>query len=594
LLAFAIAACGSRDDSDGAPSAKVVSDTAAAQVTALVMTVDNRTGQPDLDRLDVVLEYALRRSRRFDPLAGQALQTMAAELAQRPVPLEQLARTLSSRSGRKVLDVHGSVAARTTGLGVSLAATDGATGAVVFTRTLDVVAPADVVPALAELASGLREALGDSVPADAVRETGLSTSLQADHEFAVGLAAHRSGDDAAAVAHYQTAVSHDAEFAVAHADLALSYWNLGRYSDASGEYKRAHELVDRMSERDRLRFLADYYETADGRLDRAIGAYRDLLELWPEDATARLNLAAAYDERREVKKALDIEQGIVRKHPRDLFARSNMITYLLEAGAFERARVEGQQIISEFEHPFPQTYEYIAIAASLLGKTDEANDAYSKLPTIDARLGVVYVADQALADGRLPEAKGMLEHAIADDRAHDREDAIEAKQVLLAEIALRDGNARAARTLAASIVREPHHRYLAARVLISTGDTEGALATAGKLAEDISPLTRVYSQLVRGEIALASGHPDEALARAKEARQIVDLVEARELAARALLATHQERDARAELETCYARRGELAIEFETMPGLRRVRELEQLRAHLTPVAGARPPTAPAK
>jgi tetratricopeptide (TPR) repeat protein len=594
VLGFTIVACRGRDEPRGEPSAEAMPVAGAGQVTALVMTIDNRSGSPQLDRLDVVLEYALRRSRRVDPIAGEALQTMAAELGQKPVPLEQLARTLSSQSGRKVLDVRGSVVVKDSGLELGIVATEGATGVAVFKRSLDVVAPADVVPALAELASALRGVLGDPVAPDAVHETGLSMSLQADREFALGLAAHRSGDDAVAVEHYLVAVAQDGDFAVARADLALSYWNLGRYSDAGGEYKHAHDLVGRMSERDRLRFLADYYETADGELDHAIDAYRDLLERWPEDTTARLNLATAYDERREVRKALDIELGAVRKHPHDLFARSNLITYLLEAGAFERARVEGLHVIEEFPTPFPQTHELVAIATFLLGKTEDAKAAYAKLPVLDVRGGVLYVADHALAEGRVAEARAMLERAIADDHAHDREDAIEAKQVLLAEIAMRDSNARAARTLAASIVREPPHRYLAARVLIAAGDDAAALASAAKLATDISPLSRAYAKLVEGEVAYSRGHADEALAHAREARLMIDLVEAHELAARALLAMHKEADARDELEMCYARRGELAVEFETMSGLRRVRELEDLRERVRPAPAAKPPTAPAR
>src|SRR5439155_321770 len=80
--------------------------------------------------------------------------------------------------------------------------------------------PASVVPATAELASAVRSALGERLDEDERHETGLSPSLEADHEFALGRAAERVNDTDAAILHLERALATDPEFALGHDQIA--------------------------------------------------------------------------------------------------------------------------------------------------------------------------------------------------------------------------------------------------------------------------------------------------------------------------------------------------------------------------------------
>src|SRR5438552_17262841 len=120
----------------------------------------------------------------------------------------------------------------------------------------------EVVKALGKVASSVRTRLGESlasvqkfnVPIEAT-----TSSLEALKTFSMGVTTQREKGDAEAIPFIRRAIELDPNFAVAYAILGVSYANLGQPSLSAENLRKAYELRDRVSEKERLRISAYYY-----------------------------------------------------------------------------------------------------------------------------------------------------------------------------------------------------------------------------------------------------------------------------------------------------------------------------------------------
>jgi Tfp pilus assembly protein PilF len=474
-----------------------------------------------------------------------------------------------------VLSIHGSVAVKGAGFVIQLDAIE-TNGTAAYTRTLEAPALAQVVPTVSGWVQGLRTAVGDTAPPPT--EPALSPSLEADHEFALGLDLHDAGDDAEAVEHFKRALDRDQSFALAAYDLAVSYFNVSRQQDAEEAFATALRMADHLGERDRLSFYGTYYNVVTGEIDRAIEAFAELTNLWPQDLSAMINLAASYAGRQDFAKATEAGRRAALAHPRSIHARANLIDYALKAGDIAEAVKEGRQLIGEFSRPPPYVYGNVALAEALAGNLVEAKAAYAKSAAGDPSQGVIWIADFDLSRGHVAGVEVSLERGIADDRAHDLVDNAEVKQVLLAELRLRRGDKSGALQLASTVARDPSHVFMAALIQLVAGDDKRARASAAKLAEHRALAPRTYAKLIAAEDQRLGGSPDRAIATAREALQILDIWWGHEILARALLDAKRFSDADAELELCFTRRGQAALMFDDYAGVHYIPALLYYRA----------------
>jgi tetratricopeptide (TPR) repeat protein len=547
-------------------------------VTALVLAFDNRTSQPELDTADIVIEYALRRSRRVDPIGGELLRISTDELGPEPPPLDDRLGKAFAAHGKRVIVVHGAAAAKGAGASISLSATDGATGATVYSSSLDAPTVAAMVPTIGRLATGLLDALGDHTFDDKPTVTGLSVSLEADHEFALGRRFHQAGNDTSAIPRYQAAIALDPEFAVGHAFLAMAEDNLTHDSDARKEFANAFELASRFNERDRLYFLGNYYGSATGESDRAVEAYRDLLAIWPDDLPAQVNLVATYSTHRDNRRSLEIAERAVRAHPHNFMARSNFVSDLVMVGRFDEAVAEAQRITNDFPRVSADLYLFLGVAEYYRGHLDAALAAFKRLRELDPAYGALAVADLTFAEGEATAAASQLERAIADDRTAHRVDYRELDQLLLAKILLARGDQQGALQLVSDIHEAPGHVYNAALIELAAGAEKRALARVERLRDDPAPAPRAYGKLIQAEIARSHGQTAQAIALGHDAIRVLNLWQAHLVLGEAFIDGGRFPEAKVELDTCYARRGEIGDEADMVIALDQLPELTGLRA----------------
>ncbi len=570
-VAVALWPSGTASTTPPAPVAAVATPAQTGLTTVLVYRVENRAVDPSLDALDDVFLFALRRSHTLDPYAGADLRALAIEVSPDSTALDgKLARSIASHLGRKVFVLEGFIAHKGAGFAITITATNAETGAKVFSNTTDAASTARVVPTIGRLAAGFRAALGDPVPDVDAEKTDLSPVVEADHEHAVARGFLTEENYDAALPHLLRALELDPEFVIARCQLAILYSNLNRPVDAGEQFAQAFKLADRLGDRTRLKITGDYYQLATGELDRAIVAYKELVDEFPGDIAAEINLSTAYQSRGDTKNAIAAGEMAVRDHPHDQLARTNLVNYHVMLNDYDGALLQGAIVIADFAQPGADLYRYMAFAATLAGRTQEADDAYRKFAESDPPNGPTMYADRAMAEGRYRDAVSLLENGIADARTHSAIAEPELKQAMLAEAKLLHGDKVGALAAAAVVAKETTPLYLAAIVEADAGDDKRATANAARLDSALGSTARALAKLVLAELSRVHGKPIDAITKAEESLRISDQWVGHLTLGRALLDAGRFEDAARELAVCEARAGEGASDPFDTPFIRRI------------------------
>src|SRR6266550_4839897 len=161
---------------------------------------------------------------------------------------------------------------------VSINAVNCATGEV-FAREQE-TAPdkTAVLQAVSKAATAMRARLGESMASIqklTTPYTNVTTAnLQAFHAFSLGEDEHRMGRDfPQAASFYQQAIRLDPNFAMAYARLAVAYGNQGAVAKALPNMKRAYDLRERVTERERM-YIESQYVLQQFDLPKALESYK--------------------------------------------------------------------------------------------------------------------------------------------------------------------------------------------------------------------------------------------------------------------------------------------------------------------------------
>jgi tetratricopeptide (TPR) repeat protein len=143
-----------------------------------------------------------------------------------------------------------------------------------------------VLNAVGTAATAMRAKLGESLSSvqklNRPLEQATTGSLEALQNFTAGLTEMTQGRFLAAVPLFERATVLDPNFALAYDFLSTASGNAGDVGRRDEYARKAFALIDRVSEYERDRIIANYYETT-GELDKAIDAYRSALRSYPRD-----------------------------------------------------------------------------------------------------------------------------------------------------------------------------------------------------------------------------------------------------------------------------------------------------------------------
>jgi eukaryotic-like serine/threonine-protein kinase len=260
----------------------------------------NTTGDPVFDgtlkqALAVQLEQSPYLNLVPDRTIRQALKFMGKNADERVTG--NVAREICERENIKAM-LSGSIATLGSQYVVALDATNCATGDSLAREQITAATKEAVLPAVGKAASSLRGKLGESLASiqkfDTPVTEATTSSLEALKAYAAADEMRNGGGEAESIPLFVHATELDPNFALAYARLAAIYGNIGEEDRQMEAVKKAFDLRDRVSERERF-YIASHYYFANGDIDKEKETLELNIKAYPNDSTAPGNLALEYN-----------------------------------------------------------------------------------------------------------------------------------------------------------------------------------------------------------------------------------------------------------------------------------------------------------
>jgi eukaryotic-like serine/threonine-protein kinase len=258
--------------------------------TVVLADFMNSTGDPVFDGtlrqgLSAQLEQSPFLSLISDSRIAQTL-TFMNQPAQAKLTHE-LTRDVCQRTGGAA-SIEGSISNLGSQYVLGLKAVNCGTGDVISDEQVTANGKEEVLTALGDAATRLRAKLGESLASvqkhAALPEDVTTPSLEALQAYTLGMRAYDvTNDFAAGVALFQRAVSLDPNFAMAYLRLGQCYQPLSELARAAESTRKAYQLRERTSEREKLEISSFYELIVTGNLEAARTSYELYAQTYPRD-----------------------------------------------------------------------------------------------------------------------------------------------------------------------------------------------------------------------------------------------------------------------------------------------------------------------
>jgi len=483
--------------------------------TVVLADFDNTTGDSVFDgtlkqALAVDLEQSPFLNILSDRKVGETLRLMGRPPNDRIT--QDVAKELCLRTGSKAV-LEGTISSLGSQYVVSLDAIACSTGDGLAKERAEATSKEGVLKALDTAASGVRTKLGESlasvqkfeVPVEAT-----TPSLEALKAYSMAITTGRTKGDSEAIPFMKRALELDPNFAMAYVGLGVEYSNLGQASLAAENAKKAYDLKDRVSEREKYRISAFYFQYVTGETEKATEAYELWAKSYPRDLVPHTNLGLMYSVLGQYDKAVAQTEESLRLEP-TIASYGNLAAFYINLNQLDEAKRTIQQA---------QTHKFdgLAIRSDIYYLAFLAGDTAEMNRQVDWAAGRPGEEDQMLTGhsdtqsyyGRLAQARDLSRRAV--DSA-ERADAKETAAVWQANAALREaefGNvAQAKEGVAKALALAPGRdvRVLAALTLARAGDTRAkALLADLEKTESGNTMLKVYwFPTLRAAIELSEG-----------------------------------------------------------------------------------------
>ncbi|MCX6578515.1 MAG: protein kinase, partial [Candidatus Aminicenantes bacterium] len=189
----------------------------------------------------------------------------------------------------------------------------------------------------------------------------------------------------------EKAVAVDSGFAMAYRSMAMSFSNLLYNSEKKKYLQKAFELSDRLSDRERYIIQGDYYRESERFFDKAIAAYEQLLELYPDETMGVTNLGILYNSLEEWDKAIGLYERQIRNRPDNIWAYLNILDSYLAKGWPEKAKAALEGYIKNYQDGF-MIRIYLAIIDYVQGQYEAALAEAEKADLLNPAYYLNYIA----------------------------------------------------------------------------------------------------------------------------------------------------------------------------------------------------------
>ena len=260
------------------------------QKTRIVLgEFENKTGDPAFDgMLRQGLSVQLEQSPFLTLVSDQQIQQVLRYMDRPPETrlTSEVAQEICERTGGTAV-LEGSIASLGSQYVLWLRARNCSTGDILGQEQAQAGKKEQVLEALTRIAAQIRARLGESLATIREHSTPLeqatTPSLEALKAYSVARNAVFARGSAAAIPHLQRAIAIDPQFAMAHADLGFFYWNMGQTDLGAEHVRKAYEVRDRVSERERFFILFLYDRQVTGNLQKELGTIEAWVQTYPGD-----------------------------------------------------------------------------------------------------------------------------------------------------------------------------------------------------------------------------------------------------------------------------------------------------------------------
>jgi tetratricopeptide (TPR) repeat protein/predicted Ser/Thr protein kinase len=430
-----------------------------------------------------------------------------------------VAREICLRNGVKAM-LTGSISSLGSHYVIDLNAVNAQTGDSLARAQVEAESKEQVLKSLDQAASSLRGKLGESVASlqkfATPLEQATTSSLEALKEFSLGQAAHQKLDDEAAIPHLKRAIELDPNFAMAYATLGVVYGNLTQEELQRVNMKKAFDLKDRASEREKLYISAHHYDEDTGEIDKAIETYEQWKKTYPRDTVPWDNLALQYEGIGQYEKALANASEAVRLDPKDSYAIQNLGDTYVRMNRYDEAKAVIEKGMAQGVNGETSRFNLYEIA---FVRHDEAAMQQQVEALKGKPFGSVIMMIKARGEcslGKLQASRQTFTQGVNSAQSHGMKEFAAVIRASEAMCEAQLGNqARQEVTDALAASSSKATRGLGAAVLARVGDASRAQKLLDDLAKEFptdTMLRQVYIPTTQALIELHQNNPEKAIA----------------------------------------------------------------------------------
>jgi DNA-binding winged helix-turn-helix (wHTH) protein/tetratricopeptide (TPR) repeat protein len=493
--------------------------------TIVLADFTNSTGDTVFDgALRQGLSAQLEQSPFLSVVSDQQLQQTVRMMSQTADAklTPEIAREVCQRTGSAAV-LEGSIAQIGTQYLLTLKAINCVSGETLASTEAQASDKNHVLDTLGKTAADIRNKLGESLSTvqkfDTPLEQATTPSLEALKAFNSGRKVQFATGSAGAIPFFKRAIELDPNFALAHAWLGRVYGDIGEFGTSADYTRKAYELRDRASEREKYFISAHYHIAVTGNLEMAEQSCKLCIQAYPRAEMPHDFLGGIiYQFEGQYEKAVEESKEAVRLSPDNPIAYSTLLFNYIALNRIEEAKsayADAMRHTVNQAFYCPALYEIAFLQNDRAGMAEQVAWSAGKPGVEDGLLALE--ADTAGYSGRLREAREFSRQAVdAAERAQEKE----AAATYSAVAGLREamfGNAGEARRMALLAISRSRGRdvqYGAALAFAYAGDVARAQALTEDLSKRFPEDTIVqfnFLPTLRAKLAVQRGNTSEAI-----------------------------------------------------------------------------------
>ena len=501
--------------------------------TIVLSDFDNKTGDAVFDDtlkqgLSVQLEQSPFLALVSERRVNETLRLMGRSPDDRLTA--NITREVCQRTGSKAM-LTGSIAGLGSQYVIGLKAVNCDTGDVLAEAQEQAAGKEAVLKALDNAAASLRSKLGESLSsvqeyATPVEEA-TTPSIEALKAYSLGVKTRYAKGFTAALPFWKRAVELDPNFAMAYSNLGTVYFNLNEGERGAENSRKAYELREKVSERERFLIEGNYYQFATGELEKAAQTFELWQQAYPRDDLPYRRLGFISADLGNWEKALEEFRAALPLEPN---RADNYLNLGIACTALNRLE-EAEAVYKQAEE---RKLESELLLQSRYWLAFLKDDAAQMAQLLLAAMGKPGFEDLMLATqadtegwyGKLRNAHELTGRAMDSAQHNDAKEAAAAYQAAAALREVEAGKREQARAEANAALKVAPNRDVraeAALVLARAGDTAGAEKLAAELDKTFPQDTlvqRYWLPTIRAAVALERKDPNRAIELLKAASTV--------------------------------------------------------------------------